>query len=204
MKVLMTVNIFFIIISLLIICFYSLNLTNYVMTEQIDEIENDAINSLEFVFQRNGLVDCSHTKIICVNDRQCKNNCALSAFNYVCDNGFCNVQDPKVSGQAVEDINCDSKLGLMKVFAASEFAVKQMCISMYRDIVDDQGTLRPYFCEPGSVKLDLANTAFFIEDCRCSDSHVKMIFNQTALARTIPVCIPKTQINLYNKIYSTA
>ncbi|QEI03689.1 PIF-3 [Rachiplusia nu nucleopolyhedrovirus] len=200
----MTVGIAFIVLSLLVICFYCLQTANKIVLDEINETDeaNLSPNTLDLVFQRNGLVDCAHTKLPCVNDRQCQNNCALSAFNYSCNSGFCSVQDPKVNGEASDEINCDPKLGLIKVFVASEFVVKQQCISMYRDLIDDQGQPRPYLCYNGHTYFDLQYYAFhYLTDCSCLSTEQKMIFKQSAFSTVYPVCFSNNLAKMFDTIY---
>ncbi len=199
-----TIGIIFIVVALLITCYYCLRSANYMVYEQHDDINDanaDFTNALDFVFQRNGTVNCAHTKLPCVTDRQCQNNCALSAFDYTCDNGFCSLQDPNVSGQPADEVDCDARLGLVKVFVASEFAVRQLCLSTYRDYFDDSGDLRPYICEDGTLNVNLQLHDIFEDNCTCHYGYTRMIFNQTALARSIPVCVPDTLADLFIRIY---
>ncbi|QUJ09292.1 Pif-3 protein [Gynaephora ruoergensis nucleopolyhedrovirus] len=164
---------------------------------------HSAANPIELLFERNGIVDCSHTRLPCVADRQCADNCAVqnAIGTIVCDQGFCVNRDAQVAGQRPDDFECDATLGLVKVYIASEFVVNQMCISTYRDIFDDDGRARPYVCDSGTLNVDLTTRPFTLDDCLCLPGHTKMLFTQTALARSIPVCIPDSAKNIYQKIY---
>ncbi|QNV47797.1 per os infectivity factor-3 [Alphabaculovirus altersperidaniae] len=160
--------------------------------------------AMDIVFDRNGVVDCNNTRLPCVSDRQCIDNCLVQTAvgAMVCDNGFCGNRDNDIAGSSrPDDFECDSAIGLIKAFVASEFVVDQLCISTYRDIVDDFGQPRPYLCGNGSLDIDLVNRQFTAADCTCSDGYTKMLFNQTALARSIPVCIPNRSRNVFSKIY---
>ncbi|AIU41339.1 pif-3 [Sucra jujuba nucleopolyhedrovirus] len=174
----------------------------FILQEQ--EIEADTQNPMTLVFSQNGIVDCVQTKLPCVSNRQCTDNCALqNAIGVLeCDQGFCVLRDPQIAGNRPDDFECDPKLGLVKVFAASEFVVDQLCISLYRDVFDDLGDPRPYVCDSGDINVDLVERPFSIEDCRCSNGFTRMVFNQTALARSIPVCIPNLSANLFSRIYN--
>jgi hypothetical protein len=121
--------------------------------------------------------------------------------NVECNGGFCTARDAQVSGQDTHNIDCDSSLGLIKAFIASEFVVDQICISTYRDVIDDLGQPRPYLCESGKLDINLVTRPFSANDCVCAGGFTKMLFNQTALARSIPVCIPNRLANIYKKIY---
>ncbi|ABY65828.1 ac115-like protein [Orgyia leucostigma nucleopolyhedrovirus] len=192
---------FSVVLLVLILVFY----VCYNQTLHLIRDENESIaasNPMQFVFERNGIVDCAHTKLPCVTDRQCVDNCAIqnAVGTMVCDEGFCSNRDAQVSGRP-DDFECDSALGLIKVFVASEFVVNQLCISTYRDIVDDSGQRRPYVCDDGVLDLDLANRQFTADDCVCDTGYTKMIFNQTALVRSVPVCVPNSSAAMYARVY---
>ncbi|AKC91664.1 pif3 [Lambdina fiscellaria nucleopolyhedrovirus] len=194
-----------ILIVLFIIYFYAIvginRLNEMAIRHQNFETQND---SLQFVFERNGIVDCTATHLPCVTDRQCRENCTRqnAVGELVCNSsGFCSNADARISGRP-DDFKCDASLGLVTVFVASEFVVDHMCISTYRDLIDDEGQLRPYLCDKGQVELELTHRSFSADDCQCLPNYTKMLFDQTALARTIPVCIPNDRANIYKFIYN--
>ncbi|AKN80670.1 Per os infectivity factor 3 [Perigonia lusca single nucleopolyhedrovirus] len=189
-------------VVLLIVYYYCMNALRSIRMHEETEDDSDA-NILKFIFDRNGVVDCNQTKLPCVTDRQCRDNCLLSFGETICDNGFCSLRSPNISGGEDDDTRCDSSLGLMKVFLASEYVVRQMCVSLYRDIVDDNGEIRPYICDNGRLNVDFVNRQFTAEDCTCAENYTKMLFVQTALVRSVPVCIPNSRLPLYSKIYKT-
>ncbi|AIZ48611.1 pif-3 [Agrotis segetum nucleopolyhedrovirus B] len=195
-------------IVLFIVCLYLMSTIQTFNNNEITEIvsvNRNAPNSvMDLVFDRNGVVDCTSTRLPCVTDRQCMDNCTVqnAVGALVCDNGFCANRDASLNGRP-DDFECDISLGLIKVYVASEFVVDQLCISTYRDIVDDFGEPRPYLCENGTLDIDLVNRQFTAADCTCSYGYTKMLFNQTALARSIPVCIPNRASNVFKKIYDT-
>lgn len=173
----------------------AIHLTNNIAPK----IENEP---LELIFDRNGIVNCTLTKLPCVTDRQCTDNCSLqnAVGTMVCDNGFCANADLRVAGRP-DDFECDQSLGLIKVYVASEFVVDQLCISTYRDIVDDVGRPRPYLCDAGTLDVDVVRKQFSPADCTCAENFTKMLFNQGAYTRAIPVCIPNSIARVYSKIY---
>ena len=193
-------------IVLFIVCFYvtrtlqNLNAKQEAKITAANKARPESI--MDLVFDRNGIVDCKTTRLPCVTDRQCADNCTIqnAVGALVCDNGFCANRDATYTGRP-DDFECDIRLGLIKVYVASEFVVDQLCISTYRDLVDDLGEPRPYLCQNGILDIDLVNKPFSPGDCRCASGYTKMLFNQTALARTIPVCIPNRTRNVYRKIY---
>ncbi|ACI28761.1 agip59 [Agrotis ipsilon multiple nucleopolyhedrovirus] len=193
-------------IVLFIVCLYLMGTIQMFNDTEIAEIvsanRNAPTSAMDLVFDRNGVVDCTSTRLPCVTDRQCMDNCAVqnAVGALVCDNGFCANRDASLNGRP-DDFECDISIGLIKVYVASEFVVDQLCISTYRDIVDDFGEPRPYLCENGTLDIDLVNRQFTAADCTCSSGYTKMLFNQTALARSIPVCIPNRASNVFRKIY---
>lgn len=194
---------FVLILIYIILIKYVARLTN--TTEH--SVENDLRNPMQFLFDQNGIVDCERTKLPCVADRQCTDNCisqnAVGAM--MCIEGFCAQRDAQIAGTRPDQFECDSDRGLINVFAASEFVVNQMCVSTYRDLFDDLGEPRPYLCgSGGQLDVNLTNRQFSVNDCRCADGYIRMVFNQTALARSVPVCIPASRIALYKKIYNNA
>lgn len=159
---------------------------------------------MRLVFDRPALVDCAETRLPCLSDRQCYDNCASINLtsDMHCDEGFCTARVPFVGGHRPEDFVCDQSLGLLTVFTASEFVVSQLCISTYRDVVDDFGEPRPYLCgEGGTLDIDLVNRQFTVDDCTCADNYTKMMFNQGALARAVPVCLPDNVTTIFARVY---
>lgn len=205
----MSSTIFGIIIVLIVLFIMSFYLMRTIKIFNDDETHNivksntSPQTAMEIVFDRNGVVDCNSTRLPCVSDRQCIDNCLVQTAvgALVCDNGFCSNRDSSIGGGRPDDFECDSALGLIKAFIASEFVVDQLCISTYRDIVDDLGEPRPYLCTNGTLDIDLVNRQFSASDCTCSWGYTKMLFNQTALARSIPVCVPNRSRTLFGKIY---
>jgi Per os infectivity factor 3 len=196
------ISIILILVILIIVYLACYNVVLYLNNLDEHEIEQAIFNPMEFVYEQNGTVDCVNTRIPCVSNRQCLDNCATqnTVGQIVCSNGFCANQNSQIAGRP-DDFECDSALGLIKVFVASEFVVNQLCVSTYREIVDDLGSARPYLCDNGTLNIDLAVRQFTIHDCICSDGYTRMLFNQTALARAVPVCIPNSAANIYSKIY---
>lgn len=197
------------IVALCIICFYIISSANRLVQNHVDRKRhyNNLSERLNIVFDRNGIVDCSFTQLPCVTDRQCRDNClAIDALSgLLCDEGFCAIRPQPVNGLPIEnEIDCDPKLGLFKAFVGFEYLVNQMCISTYRDIIDDAGNPRPYVCDSGVLDIDLTSRQFSADDCACSAGYTKMIFNQTALARSIPVCVPNAARNVFSTIYDAA
>ncbi|AGR56850.1 pif3 [Hemileuca sp. nucleopolyhedrovirus] len=191
-----------ILVVLIIIYYVCINQAVRLNEFHANEIADDSSSPMEFVYDRNGVVDCGHTKLPCVTDRQCIDNCVSqnAIGTLVCDEGFCSNRDSQISGRP-DDFECNASLGLIKVFAASEFVVDQLCISTYRDIIDDFGTPRPYVCDDGTLNVDLMLRQFTPNDCICSPGYTKMTFYQTAFARTIPVCVPDSLASVYSRIY---
>ncbi|ABI35794.1 Pif3 [Ectropis obliqua nucleopolyhedrovirus] len=193
---------------LVVLCFmYYIFMGKVLQLIEADETANeDTFNDpMQLVFARNGIVDCNNTRLPCVTDRQCIDNCVLqlATGRLECDNGFCVNRDANIAGRPETEtqLDCDIALGLIRVFAASEFVVSQTCISTYRDIVDDLGSIRPYVCSDGTLDIDLSVRQFSPADCKCNPNYTKMIFNQTAFARSVPVCIPNSRAAVYSKIY---
>jgi hypothetical protein len=159
----------------------------------------------DFSFQRNRGVDCALNRLPCITDQQCRDNCVIAsaASELLCEQGFCSAADVLANGQPPNLIECDPALGLLNVFAVGgDFVVSQTCVSTYRDLVDDNGNVRPYICDSGNLTLNLNTIQFSPQSCECLQNYAKMLFHQTALARTIPVCIPRDLINLYSRIYT--
>ncbi|QAT90333.1 PIF-3 [Spodoptera exempta nucleopolyhedrovirus] len=203
-------NIFGFIVLLLvlfIVCYYVMRTINvFNQNEQLFTLRAnlDPKSAMDLVFDRNGVVDCNNTRLPCLSDNQCIDNCLIqnAVGALVCDNGFCNIRNNSLTNRPEDDeMDCDSSLGLIKVFVASEFVVDQMCVSTYRDIIDDMGQVRPYVCENGKLDIDLVTRQFSANDCTCNEGFTKMIFNQTALARPIPVCVPNRSRALFSRIY---
>ncbi|QBC76022.1 pif3 [Neophasia sp. alphabaculovirus] len=160
---------------------------------------------MDLVFQRDRGLDCALNRLPCVTDQQCRDNCVIAsaASQLNCEAGFCNATNALIDAQAPDSvIDCDPALGLLRIYAAGgDFVVAQTCVSTYRDLVDDTGATRPYLCDDGALRLNLNTTQFSADACTCAVGYVKMLFRQTALARTVPVCIPERMSGLYKRVY---
>nr|AHI12827.1 per os infectivity factor 3 [Anticarsia gemmatalis multiple nucleopolyhedrovirus] len=160
---------------------------------------------MDLVFQRDRGVDCALNRLPCVTDQQCRDNCVIAsaASQLNCEAGFCNATNALIDAQPPDSvIDCDPALGLLRIYAAGgDFVVAQTCVSTYRDLVDDTGATRPYLCDDGALQLNLDTTQFSADACTCAVGYDKMLFRQTALARTVPVCIPEHMSGLYMRVY---
>ncbi|AHH82679.1 PIF-3 [Buzura suppressaria nucleopolyhedrovirus] len=199
----------FLLFLIVLIILYNVLINSITRLIRVDkqDSENNSRNPMQFLFDQNGIVDCGHTKLPCVTDRQCTDNCVVqnAAGVMVCEKGFCSQRNPQIAGTRPDKFECDSDKGLINVFVASEFVVDQLCISLYRDLFDDLGEPRPYLCDLGGhLNVNLTTRQFSVDDCRCADGYIRMVFNQTALARSVPVCIPASRAALYKKIYNVA
>ncbi|AAR28895.1 ORF131 [Leucania separata nucleopolyhedrovirus] len=196
-----------VLIVLVIVCAFLMRGVS-MMNRRIDGSDDEQIDSdtdkMQFVFERRALVNCAETRLPCTTDRQCYDNCINTNLtsDMHCDEGFCTARVPFVGGHRPEDFVCDPKLGLLNVFTASEFVVTQLCVSTYRDLVDDLGEPRPYLCGSGGrLDIDLVTRQFTVDDCVCASGYTHMLFNQGALTRAIPVCIPNKSAVLFSRIY---
>nr|AGE61369.1 hypothetical protein [Chrysodeixis chalcites nucleopolyhedrovirus]AGE61516.1 hypothetical protein [Chrysodeixis chalcites nucleopolyhedrovirus] len=206
-----SLGIIIILIALLIVCFYLLKTINMMTENKIQNVErankNTGKSALQFVYEQNGIVDCSHTRLPCVSKRQCTNNCAIAINQFDCVEGFCTASIPYRGPDSIESI-CDRSRGLVDAIVADDILVYNTCLSTYRDIVNDSGDLRPYICgykdavvSNGNLSLDLVNRPFSVEDCVCDSNYTRMYYNQTSLVRSIPVCIPNNLVSIYKNIY---
>lgn len=160
-----------------------------------------------FAFERSRGTDCALNKLPCVTDQQCRDNCVIAnaASELACRNGFCNASNALASATPPpsDTTECDPALGLMRIFpAGGDFVVSQTCVSVYRDLVDDTGAVRPYICVGGQLQLNLDTQQFNVNACECPAETQKMSFRQGALARTIPVCLPALSAPLYDRVYN--
>jgi Per os infectivity factor 3 len=196
----------FLFIIFLIVYIYMFGwIRNYILEEHNAIMKLNIHPLFEFSFPRNRGIDCALNRLPCITDDQCRDNCVIAsaASELTCEQGFCNAADALVNAQSPDLIECDPALGLMHVFAVGgDFVVSQTCVSTYRDLIDDSGSPRPYLCDNGTLSLNLHATQFSAQSCECLPNYEKMIFRQTALARTIPVCIPVEVANIYRRIYT--
>lgn len=190
-----------------VVYFYAVGFARRFMQEDAAErLWAAAAPPLNLAFQRRRGVDCALNRLPCVTDQQCRDNCVVAgaAGAPACDNGFCSATDAlaeaRPPGSATE---CDPALGLLRVYAAGgDFVVAQTCVSTFRDLVDDTGAARPYLCDAGALRLNLDTAPFSAEACTCAAGYDRLLFRQTALARTVPVCIPSRLTSLYRRVYA--
>ncbi|AKR17411.1 PIF-3 [Mocis latipes granulovirus] len=154
---------------------------------------------VELVFQRDNILNCESVPTPCVTDQQCIDNCQSGMF-MTCQQGFCRKYIQPIEYVGVDD--CDISRGMVMVLTALDaFVVQRMCISLYRDVIDDNSDIRPYVCDGGEMLVDLENRPFSIVDCTCENGFTKLAYHQGAFARSTPVCIPNNLVSLYSRIY---
>ena len=150
-------------------------------------------------FERHNLLDCDAVRVPCVVADQCRDNCISGALMRCDEGGFCG-RGIQYSPQEWEE--CDVSRGMIMVFNALDgLAVESLCVSMYRDIIDDDGELRPYVCENGRMSMNLEVGPFAVEDCECDRGYTRFAYGSGAFSRSIPVCLPDNVAVLYRRIY---
>lgn len=159
--------------------------------------------ALTLRFETERLVNCGNVPLPCITDEQCHQNCAWTNIDDIQACGPAGVCTTRTNVEAIEsNVDCDATRGLIPVFLANEFAIQQSCISIYRDVIDDRGDLRPYICDGGSMSVDLVAGNFNPDDCTCPTGTRRLIFEQGALARPTPVCLPDRVVELYSRVYT--
>ncbi|ABQ51970.1 hypothetical protein SlGVgp027 [Spodoptera litura granulovirus] len=155
---------------------------------------------LHLQFERDNIYDCESVQIPCVTDVQCLDNCSKGLF-MSCNDGFCGFNVSSVPPQVLED--CDVKRGMITVINALDtLVVQNLCLSLYRDVIDDQAQLRPYICENGNMHIDLEESMFSVDDCVCNNDSTRLTYVSGPYSRPIPVCIPNNLVQLYKRVYN--
>lgn len=162
-------------------------------------VENDLLKKrIRIAFERHNIIDCENVNIPCIVDDQCRDNCKGGLTMRCNEGGFCskgiNFLQPRT---------CDADKGLVMVFnAVGDLVVEKVCISLYRDIIDDNGNLRSYVCENGEIAINLQEGPFSVTDCECGNGFTRFSYTSGAFSRAIPVCLPNYVAQLYKRIYS--
>nr|UYX49664.1 pif-3 [Darna trima granulovirus] len=155
--------------------------------------------NLNTIFEKHNILNCDAVNVPCVTDDQCRDNCVNGMMTRCNESGFCG-QNLRYVGADFE--TCDPALGLIVILnALDEFVIEQVCVSMYRDVIDDNGLLRPYVCQYGNMYIDLENGPFDVNDCVCDSGYTKFNYSPGTFNRSVPVCIPNSSLNLYKRIY---
>ncbi|ABC61160.1 unknown [Choristoneura occidentalis granulovirus] len=160
--------------------------------------QNTYNKRVNILFQKHNILDCNNVHVPCLTDDQCRDNC-IDGMVMRCDQGgFCN------KGPRIENINdCDANRGLIVVLnAINELVVETMCLSLYRDVINDDGSLKSYVCQNGNMELQLQENPFEVKDCQCASGYTLFSFSPGAFTRTIPICIPNRLTKLYSRVYN--
>jgi|WetSurMetagenome_2_1015567.scaffolds.fasta_scaffold26028_2 hypothetical protein len=153
---------------------------------------------VRLLFDKNNMMDCENVQVPCVEDQQCRDNC-LTGITKRCERGFC-TGTLRITPDDLEE--CDASRGLFGVLNALDgLVVETLCVSLYRDVIDDNGDLRPYVCEGGDMRINLEESIFSVDDCTCRDFTTKYIYRPGAFGRDIPVCVPNGRIGLFDRVY---
>ncbi|QOD39993.1 pif-3 [Matsumuraeses phaseoli granulovirus] len=183
-----------IIIVVFVLCVLIIILRRWLITER-EFIETRRVN---VQFERHNIIDCNAVNVPCVVDDQCRDNCSGGLVMHCNEGGFCARGLRTVTH--IDD--CDVSRGQIMVFnAIGGLVVENLCVSVYRDVVEDGGELRPYVCEHGTMYLDLENGPFQIDDCVCDQGFVKFSYSSGSFSRPVPVCIPNKSARLFNRLY---
>ncbi|AGQ20293.1 pif-3 [Clostera anastomosis granulovirus A] len=155
---------------------------------------------LRVLFERHNITDCDTVNVPCVTDAQCRDNCVSGLVMHCNDGGFCSAGTRYVLSETEK---CDPARGLVVVFNAVEnLGFERVCVSLYRDVIEDGGELRPYVCEHGVMNVSLEERPFSVEDCECDDGYTKFVYTQGAYNRPTPVCLTNEQGKLFSRIYT--
>ncbi|AUA60332.1 PIF-3 [Operophtera brumata nucleopolyhedrovirus] len=198
----MMLNYYVVLLILFLLCYFCYSAVDNLnlLQNHIQDEKNEIVMNL--TFEHDGIVNCLENRIPCVIDSQCHDNCLASNLtnSLSCQDGYCSI-----SAASTQDNNeqCDATKGLITVFIASEFITGQLCISTYRDVIDDNGSARPYICDSGVLDVNLLSRPFTFEDCACAPGYTRLLYTQGAYSRPVPVCIPQDQVAIYEKVYQT-
>lgn len=155
---------------------------------------------LTMVYERDNVRECGAVQVPCVTNKQCQDNCRLG-LTFACRDGFCSPNFAQATFVGPEE--CDASRGMiMALVALDAFVVERVCISMYRDVIDDTSALRPYVCANGIMSVDLETRPFSVGDCECAPGDTRLTFSAGAYARDTPVCIPEMRAPLYSRVYT--
>ncbi|AKN80713.1 per os infectivity factor 3 [Diatraea saccharalis granulovirus] len=156
---------------------------------------------VKMVFDRHNILDCNLINVPCVTNEQCRDNCREGMLHRCNEWGFCQrtVQHHQQQEEELDD--CDASRGLITILNAMGEIVKKMCVSLYRDVIDDNGNLLPYVCTPGNMLIDLEQRPFNVSDCICASGYTRFSYSPGAFSRSTPVCIPNVSAALFRRVY---
>lgn len=155
---------------------------------------------VRIAFEKHNIIDCDTVIVPCVADDQCRDNCRGGLLMRCDESGFCGRSGQRVDADVDE---CDISRGLITVLnALGGLVVERVCVSMYRDVVADDGSLRPYVCDGGTMHLDLEKGPFRVEDCTCRTGYTLFSYGSGSFSRPTPVCVPNALASLYERIYT--
>lgn len=163
--------------------------------------EYETTKQLRIIFERRNILDCDNVNVPCVSDDQCIDNCQGGLMMSCNSSGFCsravqfNINNPET---------CDANRGMITVInALGGGAIADVCVSLYRDVVNDDGELREYVCNEGVMNLQLEDRPFDVSDCECARNYTKFTFVSGAFTRPVPVCVPDALSALYQRVYAS-
>ncbi|UXX41835.1 pif-3 [Psilogramma increta granulovirus] len=156
---------------------------------------------IRIAFERRNILDCDNVNVPCVSDDQCVDNCQGGLLMTCNMSGFCSR-----AIQMNDNLQlCDANRGMITVINAlgGGIVADNVCVSLYRDVVDDNGELREYVCENGVMDLRLEERPFNVSDCECAPNYTKFTYVSGAFTRPVPVCVPDVLSMLYKRVYVT-
>ncbi|AKS25369.1 pif-3 [Clostera anastomosis granulovirus B] len=162
----------------------------------------ETTKQIRIAFERRNILDCDAVNVPCVSNDQCVDNCRGGLMMSCNSSGFCSralqatINDPET---------CDANRGMIAVINAlgsGGVISDSVCVSLYRDVVDDSGELREYVCDGGNMDLQLETRPFDVSDCECAPNYTKFTFVSGAFTRPTPVCVPNSLAVLYERVYA--
>lgn len=162
----------------------------------------DAGMEYSLKFKSKPAMDCVLDRLPCVVDSQCRDYCRrpIGRNIFRCDLGFCTPSTALTS--TLEEV-CDEAKGLLSVVLATDFVVDQACISLVREVFEDNGDKKKFICDGGELDVDFKVRALAISDCACPNDKTKLIYDQGPLVSKTPLCVPKKSSALYERIYQS-
>ncbi|AIS92031.1 per os infectivity factor 3 [Erinnyis ello granulovirus] len=171
-----------------------------VVTRRWFNQEYETKKNVRIAFEKRNILDCDSVNVPCVADDQCVDNCQGGLMMTCNSSGFCS-RELKLTTNNLED--CDANRGMITIInAVGGFVVESACVSLYRDVIDDNGEMREYVCNGGTMDLRLEERPFDVSDCDCPSNHTRFTFTSGAFTRPTPVCVPNNLSSLYQRVYT--
>lgn len=141
------------------------------------------------IFQK---VDCNSYKVYSFTDDDCSKQCRDN--NFISMHGVCTKNSTTITNK------CDIKNGYLEFLEGDPElgTLNSICLSIDPGIQLNNSDQTNIICEGGEIDIDYTKSFPNVNQCKCSDSKIPILIENTSSVRKHAVCVDKNMIDVFN------